>query len=86
MTMTLEQKAAHKKAIEDKQAAARAAFPAREQEIFQYIRSRWAAMGDNYDPIKHEQPTLQEAAKQFGITYDDAKHIFIKIDGAGLDL
>ena len=84
--MTPEQKAAHNKAIEDKQAAARAAFPAREQEIFEFICSRWAAHGDDYDPDKHDEPVLQEAAKHFGITTDEAKRIFIEIDGAGFDL
>ena len=84
--MTPEQKEAHKTDKEAARATARSKFPVHEQEIHEFIRARWAALGDAYDPDKHDKPVLQEAAFHFGITADQAKNIFIKIDGAGLDL
>lgn len=84
--MTPEQKAAHKKAIEEKQTTARAAFSDQEREIFEFMKSRWDAMGDNYDPDKHDAPVIQEAAEKFGVPPEEAARIFEEVDGAGLDL
>ena len=84
--MTTEQKADHKKSIEDKQEAARSIFSNQEREVFTFVKSRWDALGNAYDADKHDQLVLQEAAQKFDISADRAKDIYIKVDGAGLDL
>ena len=84
--MTPKEKEAHRKAIETKQKAARAVFSARDRAIFEFLKSRWAALGDDYDADKHDAPLLDEAAQKFGVTSAVAKEIYEKVDGAGLDV
>jgi uncharacterized tellurite resistance protein B-like protein len=84
--MTPAQKAAHNQAIKDKQKAARTALPEKERKIFEFIQSRWDALGADFDSHLHEQPVLREAAQEFGVTVEEAKSIFVKVEGAGLGL
>lgn len=84
--MTPQEKAAHKKNIEQKQSAARAAYTDQEREIFAFMKARWDALGDDYEVDKHDDPVMQEAANKFNVTPEEAKRIYIELDGAGLDL
>lgn len=84
--MTSKEKEAHRKAIETKQTAARAVFSARDRAIFEFLKSRWSALGDAYDADKHDAPLLDEAAQKFEVPSAVAKEIYEKVDGAGLDV
>lgn len=79
----------HKRTIAARQETARQQFTEQERRIFRYMKDRWdaiAASPSGYDPDKHDDLVISEAAAKFGISKDEAKSIYIKVDGAGLDL
>jgi hypothetical protein len=80
---------AHKRTIEAKQEVARESFSEKERQIFQYMKSRWDGFAESpsgYDPTKHDELVVSEAASKFGVSKQEAQSIYRRVDGAGLDL
>jgi hypothetical protein len=70
----------------EKQARARAALPRSEQEIYYFLMAYWNSLGSLFNPDRDEQPAFREAARRFGVSVEEAKKVWRKVDGAGLEL
>ena len=83
-----EKSEAHADGVQRRQEAARRKFTDRDREIFGFVRREFNRIEANegYDSDKHDGPVLAKAAERFGITKEEAKRIFIEVEGAGLDL
>ena len=76
---------AHTDGVQRKQAQARREFTQKERDIFSFVRREFNKIAD-HDPDKHDGPVLAKAAGRFGVTAEEAKRIYIEVDGAGLGL
>ena len=84
----LQNSMAHKEHIESKQQAAQSRFTEKENDIYRYMKARWntfASSPSGYDPDVHDDLVVSEASAKFGVSKSEAKSIYIKVDGAGLD-
>jgi hypothetical protein len=79
---------AHAEAIQRTQEEARRSFTEQERDIFSFIRREFnrLAANEGYDRDKHDDLVLSKASERFGVTKEEAKRIFVEVDGAGLGL
>lgn len=80
--------AAHADTVQRTQEAARRKFTQPERDIFSFVRREFNKVQENegYDPEVHDEAVLAKAAERFGVTKEEAKRIFVEVDGAGLGL
>ena len=73
----------------DNIAKARAQFPARDVEIYNFMKDMWDqtdSLPGGYTPSRDDPPVLEAASQKFGITQKEARETYLKVDAAGMNL